>query len=79
MAAYDIGQVACVNIGHSEVQVQFCYLAMSGVVHGLRKSQQAVDIYPIVNDNDEGHVAYDQTSRDFSVEARVITTKIVMT
>ena len=48
---------------------------MSGVVHGLRKSQQAVDIYPIVND--EGHVTYDQTSRNFSVAACVIATEIV--
>ena len=60
-----VGQVACVTSGHSEVQVRFCLLAMSGVVHELRKSQQAVDIYTIVND--QGHVTYDQMSRDFSV------------
>jgi len=52
-------QVAYVSSGQSEVAVQFCYLAMSAIVHEFRFTNQTVDVYPIVSDQ-LGHVTDDE-------------------
>jgi len=53
-----------VSSGHSEVAVKFCYLAMNALARDLRNSHHAEDFYSIKDD--EGHVTYGFTSRDYS-------------
>jgi len=52
-------QLAQVSSGHSAVADQFCFLAMSALIHQMRRVDHAYDQYTVI-DNHRGHVTDDE-------------------